>query len=154
MRPSAQPFPAASHGACATTRAQFYLAVESPSFCFRRRSPVLHWSWSGRNHSTIIRIFFSEYVRKVIRRLKYVKANMMGRASEAVIFMAVFITGYASDFGLPRRRTDARPRPVRHRVLHRKMRLYCEKYIGAAEGPALRDDEMAELRAFRERVGR
>lgn len=32
------------------------------------------------------RIFFSEYVSKIIRRIKYVKANMSSRASEMVMF--------------------------------------------------------------------
>jgi len=41
----------------------------------------------------VTRIFFSEYVRKVIRRFKFVKANMICAASAGCdVFMAIFTT--------------------------------------------------------------
>jgi len=62
------------------------------------------------------------------------------------------LPGAVGDFGLPRRKTDAQPRPVCGHV-HRNWRLFCEKYIGVAEYLALGADEMDKSRSSLERDG-
>jgi hypothetical protein len=61
------------------------------------------------------------------------------------------LPGAAGDFGLPRRKTDAQPRPVCGHV-HRYRRLFCEKYIGVAECLSLGADEIDKPYSSMKRV--
>jgi hypothetical protein len=93
-----------SQGACATNKntvlfslwVSLYLLPVSQS-C----SSLGHGT--AESHQSMIRIFFSEYVCKVIRRFKYVNPNMMCRASEVLMFLCqVSLPGAFGDFGVLR----------------------------------------------------